>query len=177
MERTGPGFAPGIIDPDVDATDVSLSDTLPVPGEAFILDRDPAYGRPVLRIDPGDGASSAAAAVAGGKYFEFTVMASPGFVLAPESLTFLSARGGGAEPRGWVLRSSADGFASNIDSQPVPSQRPDLVTFIVDLSNDVFQGVQAMTFRIYSFVPSGGQSVEYVDVTLNGDVILGGSLD
>jgi hypothetical protein len=167
-ERTGPGFAPGIVDPNVGASDVSLSDNLPDPGEPFIADRDPSYGRPVLRIDPGDGSTSADEAVAGGTFFEFTVTANPGVLLALDNLTFSSARGGAAEPRGWVLRSSVDGFASNIDSEVVPSQRPDLTIFTVDLSDCQFQGLSAVTFRIYTFVPAGGQSVEYVDVTLNG---------
>jgi hypothetical protein len=169
-ERTGPGFAAAFADPDVEATDVSLSDSLPVPGEPFIADRDPAYGRPVLRIDPGDGSTSADDAVAGGRYFEFTVTAGQDLLLALDSLTFSSARGGGAMPRGWVVRSSVDGFASNIDTQEVLSQRPDLTNFTVDLTGLDFQGLSGVTFRIYSFVPSGGQSVEYVDVTLNGIV-------
>src|SRR5262249_56482922 len=100
--------------------------SLPRPGEAFIADRDPAYGRPVLRIDPGDMSSSPAQAVAGGRYFEFTVAADLDFFLNLTSLTFLCARGGGATPRGWVLPSSVDNFISNIDSQTVPTQRPDL---------------------------------------------------
>jgi hypothetical protein len=170
-ERTGPGFAPAMLDPDVDATDVSLSDDLPVPGEPFIADRDPSYGMPVLRIDPGGGSTSADKAVAGGKFFEFTVTASPGFLLALDDLTFSSARGGAAVPRGWVLRSSVDGFASNIDSEEVPSVRPDLTNFTVDLSGPEFQGLPEVTFRIYTFVPAGGQSLEYVDVTLNGIVV------
>jgi hypothetical protein len=167
-ERTGPGFAPGFVDPNVGASDVSLSDNLPVPTEPFIADRDPSYGRPVLRIDPGDGATNADEAVAGGTYFQFTVTANPDVLLALDNLTFSSARGGAAVPRGWVLRSSVDGFASNIDTEEVPSQRPDLTIFTVDLSGSQFQGLPEVTFRIYTFVPAGGQSLEYVDVTLNG---------
>jgi hypothetical protein len=169
-ERTGPGFEATTLADDAIATDVSLSPSLPRPGEPFIADRDPAYGRPVLRIDPGAMSSSPAEAVAGGRYFEFTVAADLDFFLNLTSLTFLCARGGGATPRGWVLRSSVDGFASDIDSQAVPTQRPDLTLFTVDLSGDEFQALDAVTFRIYSFVPSGGQSVEYVDVTLHGSV-------
>jgi hypothetical protein len=169
-ERTGPGFEPTTIADDAVATDLSLSPNLPSPAEAFIADRDPAYGRPVLRIDPGDMSSSPAQAVAGDRYFEFTVAAEVDFFLNLTSLTFSAARGGGATPRGWALRSSVDGFASNIDSQAIPTQRPDLTPFTIDLSGDEFQALDAVTFRIYTFVPSGGQSVEYVDVTLNGSV-------
>jgi hypothetical protein len=169
-ERTGPGFEPTTLAVDSVATALTLSPNLPTPGEPFIADRDPAYGRPVLRIDPGDNSSSRDQAVMGDRYFELTVASEPGFFLNLTSLTFLAARGGGATPRGWVLRSSLDGFASNIDASDVPTQRPDLTPFTIDLSGDEFQALDAVTFRIYTYVPSGGQSVEYVDVTLNGSV-------
>jgi hypothetical protein len=170
VDRTGPGFAATTIADNATATDVSLSDSLPDSFEPFIADRDPPYGRPVLRIDPGDGSTSADEAVAGGKYFQFTVSANDGFVLNLDNLTFAAARGGAATPRGWVVLSDVDGFTNPIDTQEVPSQRPDLTTFTVDLSDPSFQGLIDVTFQIYTFVPLGGQSVEYVDVTLNGNV-------
>jgi hypothetical protein len=170
VDRTGPGFAATTIADNATATDVSLSDSLPDSFEPFIADRDPPYGRPVLRIDPGDGSTSADEAIAGGKYFQFTVSANDGFVLDLDNLTFAAARGGVATPRGWVLLSDVDGFTNPIDTQEVPSQRPDLTTFTVDLSDPSFYGLIDVTFQIYTFVPLGGQSVEYVDVTLNGKV-------
>jgi hypothetical protein len=66
-----------------------------------------------------------------------------------------------------VLRSSLDNFASNIDTQLVETQRPELTVFwiwIVDLP------VDEVTFRIYTFVPAAGQSLDYRNVTLNGSV-------
>jgi|SRR6516164_160800 hypothetical protein len=168
-QRAGPGFEPTILADNAIATDVSLSSSLPSPGEPFIADRDPAYGRPVLRIDPGD-STNPSQAVAGGRYFEFTVAADLDFFLNLDSLTFRAARGGGATPRGWVLRSSLDNFAADIASMAVPTQRPELTDFTVDLRSDAFQALDAVTFRIYSFAPNSGQSVEYVDVALNGSV-------
>jgi hypothetical protein len=171
-ERTGPGFAPAIVDPDVDATDVSLSDDLPEPGEPFIADRVPPYGRPVLRIDPGDGSTTPEDAVAGGKFFEFTVTANEGFLLELDSLTFCAARGGASTPRGWVVQVSVDGGPFDFPNWcVVATVRPDLTAFSVDLSGPDFQDLSEVTFRIYTFVPAGGQSVEYVDVTLNGMVV------
>src|SRR5262245_47785129 len=151
-ERTGPGFAPAIVDPDVTATDVSLSDDLPVPAETFIADRAPKYGRPVLRIDPGPDSASKDEGIAGAKFYEVAVTADSDFCLCLDSLTFLSARGGASTPRGWVLRSSVDDFASNIDTQLVETQRPDLTQFAVDLSDPQFQDLSEVTFRIYTFV-------------------------
>jgi hypothetical protein len=85
-------------------------------------------------------------------------------------LTFDAARGGGAMPRGWALLSSVDGFANPIDTQEAMSQRPDLTSYKVDLSGPTFQGLTTVTFRMYVYVPGGGQSLEFSNVTLNGKV-------
>jgi hypothetical protein len=173
-DRTGPEFAPTTVDPNAIATDISLSDTLPDSFEPWIADRDPPYGRPVLRIDPCIVVCCACTpedAVDDDAYFQFTVAVNPGLSLALDSLVFFAARGGVSTPRGWVLRSDVDGFASNIDTQEVPTQRPELTPFLVDLSGPAFQGLSAVTFRIYTYITDPGTSVDYVDVTLNGMVV------
>jgi hypothetical protein len=167
-QRTGPGFAATDVDENAVATDISLSNSLPVPGENFIDDRSPAYGRPTLRIDPGSNSTNAAQAVANGTYFEFTLVADDGFFLDLDNLMFGGARGGSGTPRGWVVRSSADGFATNIATADMTTVRADLKLYIVDLSDPAYTNLTQITFRIYSYVPSGGQSVEYADVTVNG---------
>lgn len=167
-QRTGLGFAATDVDDNALATDVSLSDSLPVPGENFIDDRSPMYGRPVLRIDPGNNSTNAAQAVANGTYFEFTLVAVDGFFLDLDNLMFGGARGGSGTPRGWVVRSSIDGFATNIATADLTTVRADLRLYIIDLSDPAYTNLSEITFRIYSYVPSGGQSVEYADVTVNG---------
>ena len=167
-QRTGPGFAATTVDDYALASDVSLSDGLPVPGENFIDDRSPMYGRPVLRIDPGAGSTTPALAVANGTYLEFTLTADDGFFLDLDNLMFGAARGGSGTPRGWVVRSSVDGFANNIATADATTVRPDLKLYAVDLSNPAYTDLTEIIFRIYTYVPAGGQSVEYVDVTVNG---------
>jgi hypothetical protein len=166
-QRTGPGFAATTVDDFAMATDVSLSDALPVPGENFIDDRSPAYGRPVLRIDPG-GATTAAQAVTNGTYFEFTMTADDGFFLDLDNLMFGADRGGSGTPRGFVVRSSVDGFANNIATADLTTVRPDLKLYTADLSDAAYTDLTEITFRIYSYSPSAGSSTEYVDVTVNG---------
>ena len=167
-QRTGPGFAATTVDDFAMATDVSLSDGLPVPGENFIDDRSPMYGRPVLRIDPGAGSTTPALAVANGTYLEFTLTADDGFFLDLDNLMFGGARGGSGTPRGWVVRSSVDGFATNIATADLTTVRADLKLYTVDLSDPAYTDLTEIIFRIYTYVPAGGQSVEYVDVTVNG---------
>lgn len=167
-ERTGPGFAATAVDDYATATDVSLSDALPVPGENIIDDRSPMYGRPVLRIDPGANSTNAAQAVANDRYFEFTLTADDGFFLDLDNLQFGAARGGSGTPRGWAVRSDVDGFTNTIATADMTTARPDLKLYTVDLSDPAYTGLTEITFRIYSYAPNGGSSVEYVDITVNG---------
>jgi hypothetical protein len=169
-DRVGPGYEATATDPNVVATDVSISDSIPDSAECYIEVTDPPYDTRVLRLEPGPDSSSADQAVKNDRYFQFTVTADPGCSLSLDSLTFECARGGAATPRGWVVRSSLDNFASNIDTQLVETQRPELTFFwiwIADLP------VPEVTFRIYTFVPFGGQSLDYRNVTLNGSVVAG----
>jgi hypothetical protein len=170
--RTGPGYV--FADPDVIATDVSLSDSIPHPpaSEPFYISFfDPPYDTRVLRLEPGPDSTDADQAVKNNKYFEFTIMAAPDLSLDLDFLIFEAARGGGSTPRGWVLRSSVDGFTNNIATELVETQRPELSLFFVDLTDPQFQDLSEVTFRIYTFVPLGGQSLEYRNVLLFGSVV------
>lgn len=114
-----------------------------------------------------------AAAVANNQFFQFTTTPTPGFELDLTSLTFDAGRGGGSTPRGFVLRSSLDGFASDIATGTIPTVQPTLTPFSIDLSGISFQGItSALTFRIYGFTPSAPLvGVFYDDLTLNGTVV------
>jgi hypothetical protein len=164
LGTTGPGYQPTTVAANTTATDVSISPTVASATiENFGYPTDP-----VLRLEPGPGVTTAALAVANNTFFAFTVSANPGFVLNLNNLTFDAGRGGETTPRGWVLRSSVDGFASDIDTQLVPTVRPDFTAFTVNLSGAQFNDLSAVTFRLYDFVPGGGQSLEFDNVTLNG---------
>jgi hypothetical protein len=167
-QRTGPGFAATAVDDNASASDVSLSAALPVPGENFIDDRSPMYGRPVLRIDPGANSTNASQAVANDRYFQFTLTADDGFFLDLDNLQFGAARGGSGTPRGWVVRSDVDGFANNIATADLVTVRADLKLYTADLSDPAYTDLTEITFRIYSYAPNAGNSVEYVDITVNG---------
>jgi hypothetical protein len=170
--RSGIGWEATAFDPNVTAGDTYLSDSIPPSNEDYIEDppTGPLYGFPILRLEPGNNSNTPTEAVTKDKYFAFTVTAADGFTLNLSSLTFDAARGGAATPRGWVLLSDVDGFTTPIDQQDVPTQRPDLTHFAIDLSGPSYQGLTEVTFRMYSYLPGGGRSVEYSNVTLNGTV-------
>lgn len=107
-------------------------------------------------------------------YFGFTVTPNNGMTLNLDSLTLDAARAGGSA-RGFQIRSSADGFASNLSISPgstsLGSQRPTYTNYTVDLSGTTFDSIAStsLEFRVYPF---GGTNIfiDYDNVTLNGAV-------
>ncbi len=184
-DRSGDGYGASNVDPNATATDVSLADFdpdtlkgVPDSNECYIEDppTGPPYGFTILRLLPSNGLTGEDSrdpfeAVANDKYFAFTITANTGYVLNLQSLTFSAARGGGDTPRGWALLSDVDGFTNFIDNQDVPTVRNVLTDFTVDLSGASFQGLTEITFRMYSYAPHTGQSVEYHNLSLNGTVV------
>jgi hypothetical protein len=174
--RSGIGWEATNSDPNATAHDASLSDSIPPSNEDYVEFTSPSYvdangnNFPVLRFEPGNNSNTPAEAVTKDKYFQFTVDAADGFVLNLSSLEFDAGRGGNATPRGWVLLSNVDGYTNIIDTQEVPTVRPDQTHFTINLTGPSYQGLTTVSFRIYTYLPGGGRSIEYSNVTLNGKV-------
>ena len=134
------------------------------------------YGQQVLRAAITNTATpDEASAVNGGSYWGFTVQPNTGFKMNFSSFTFDAARGGAGTPRTWYLYSSLAGFTpgSAIAFADVPTVRPILTPFTVDLSGAQFQGLtNPVEFRMYLSTPATGQSLEFDNVTVNGTVIV-----
>jgi hypothetical protein len=119
---------------------------------------------------------TAADAVVNNQYFQFTVSAETGFELDLVSLTFDATRGGSSTPRGWVVRSSLDNFATDIAAADVPTQNPTLTSFNVDLTAIMFQDITSqVTFRIYGYAPTSGVGIFYDNIELHGAFEVAGS--
>src|SRR5262249_43499998 len=133
-----------------------------------------AYPTQVLRAEVNPTATpDQTSAVNTGTYWGFTVTPNAGFRMNFTSFTFDGARGGDATPRTWYLNSSVAGFSVNsaIASADVPTVRPTLTNFTVDLSGAQFQGlINPVEFRMYVSTPTNGQSLEFDNVTLLGTV-------
>jgi hypothetical protein len=170
--RSGTGYEATNFDPNVTAAGITISDSIPPSAEEYIEDppTGPLYGFPVFRFEVGGNSRTPAEAITKDKYFTFKITANNGTALNLTSLTFNVARGGSATPRGWVLLSDVDGFTNPIDMQDVPTVRNVQTPTTVDLSGASFQGLTEVTFRIYGYTPSSGQSVEFSDIILNGKV-------
>jgi hypothetical protein len=130
---------------------------------------------PFLRVDPQGSSANATEAVTNNKYFQFTLTPTANTDVDLTSLVFDVARGGAGTPRGYAVRSSADNFGANLATADILTVRPDYTPVTVDLSSAAFQNIQnltgGLTFRIYSYSPNGGASVDYDNITLNGTAV------
>jgi hypothetical protein len=130
---------------------------------------------PVIRLIPPGGTTNASTAVSNNAYFSFTVTPT-NVEMDLVSLTFEAARGGSSTPRGWVLRSSVDSYATNIDTDTISTVRTTLSTQTIDLTGAAFQNLtSAITFRIYFYTPSTSSSIEVDDITVTGSTTAVGS--
>lgn len=109
-----------------------------------------------------------ALAITNNAYFNFTVTANAGYVLNLTSLNFDAMRGGAGTPRGYVVRSSVDGFSANLAQSDIGTARPTFTNVNVDLSAAAFQNLPTITFRIYSYSSATTSSVDFDSFTVNG---------
>lgn len=169
FSRAGPGgngisissLTATTVSPNVSASDVSFSGSVAQQG---------AFGADLLAVVPNSTSTTAALAVANNSYFQFTVTPNAGQAMNLTSLTF-NAVFGDLPPAGFVLRSSADGYATNIDSQLVTAndyQNPAFYT--EDLTAAAYQNLtDPISFRVYSFgLRPDRTAMFYDDLTLNG---------
>jgi PEP-CTERM motif len=160
-------FSPTTLAPNVVASPASGAPSVPM----FAIVS--TGGNTYAQLMPFPGATTGATAVSTNSYFQFTVGPAAGFGLDLTTLEFDSSRGGAATPRGWVIRSSLDGFASNLAGPTdVPTADPIFTHYSIDLSGSAFQDLTSpLTFRIYSYVVDPSfQVMEYDNLTVNGAV-------
>ncbi len=173
--NASPTFAATTVDGGFTASNVTATTNAgPAPGTVFSFQVNTGnYPNPALQVNTQNGNTTAALAVTNGAFFTFTLTpnaGTPSYDLT--SLTFDAARGGAGTPRGYVVRSSRDSFGSDLAAADVPTARPTLTPVTVPLTGAAFTGLTtATTFRIYTYAPSEGTSVEYDNITINGTVI------
>jgi hypothetical protein len=164
--ESSPAFAPSSVAAGLIATPVT--DPAGTVGIEISSAATTPAGAPFLRLDPQGSSPDAATAVANNKYYEFSLTGDAGNTLNLTNLEFDVMRGGAGTPRGYVVRSSLDSFASNLSQADVETVRPNYTHIIVPLSA---LNVPGVTFRIYSYSPAGGSSLDYDNITVNGDVV------
>lgn len=111
-------------------------------------------------------------AVSENQYHEITVTADSGYELDLSSLTLKIMRGGTSGTRGFLVRSSVDGYASDLAGEALSTTYtwPTTRNVDIDLSGGSFQNLSTITFRFYSYLSSTSLTLHWDDVTLNGTV-------
>jgi hypothetical protein len=111
-----------------------------------------------------------ATAVSTGSFFEITLAPTPGNALNLASFTFDAAAA--TVGAGYVLRSSLDGYTTNLAAAPLSTLYPTFAAYNVSLAAASFQGVsEPVSFRVYTFTPATNPAAAYDNVTINGVTI------
>ncbi len=112
--------------------------------------------------------------VAENVYFTLDVAPQTGYELDLSTLTFNAARGGGATPRTYDVRTSLDGFAASLTGAvELLTARPTFTPVSIDLSGSQFQNITSpLTFQVRIMTPTVLQNVDFDDITINGEVAI-----
>ena len=101
---------------------------------------------------------TAALAVSSDSYVEYAMV---GANIETDEVSFLFAKGGASDPRGWELRASHDNYASTLATgvgvEAAPTWDP-----VVTVDTSALPPTTDLTFRLYIYTPSVG-SVAYAD--------------
>ena len=111
--------------------------------------------------------ASAADAIANNWYFDITL--TPASSMDLDAITLDWSRGGSSGTRGWFVRSSLDGYASDLYSNETPDGTP---TGLNHASFDLtgFTNLTtATTFRFYIYTPSTVRYMDFQDITFEGE--------
>jgi hypothetical protein len=108
-------------------------------------------------------------------YFAFSAKAGSG-LLYLSALTIKAYKGGNQTDTGWALQTSAKGitYADEVGCNPFPPtscKDPNAYQFNVDLSDEAYQGLASIDFRLYAYSPNdAGASypVTFGDILLEG---------
>lgn len=105
------------------------------------------------------------------KYFEFALTPNAGYRINFSSFAFNSQLSSLTGPNAWAVRSSLDGFTSNIGS---PTSATAVTLSTISLTAGAYQGItSAITFRVYGWGATSATSTFSInDFVFNGNVFV-----
>ncbi len=159
------GYAPAV---EV-TTGMTASGILSLGSNATVQENTGSFGDNIT-VRPSVAGSTFNDAIVNDDFFQFSLGSLSTNYFDLQSLAFHAYNGGMSTPRGWVLRSNLDGYASDIDSAFITATLNDVAPelFSVDLSS--FTGLSAVDFRIYAFAPTAGFAVNFGNIRVYGAV-------
>lgn len=110
-----------------------------------------------------------ATAIANDGYFEFSVSADAGYEFDIDSITFGARRAsGGTGANNLALRSSLDGFSTNLATQGITGTAADPTEVIFNLGESVQSVTGTVVFRIYGYARTAANA-NYGILVLSAD--------
>lgn len=107
------------------------------------------------------------------KYFEFTITPNSNYAMSLSTISFFEQKSG-TGPSNWVLRSSLDGYASNLNgaSAGTTSASFSATPQSIDLGLELQNITTAVTFRLYAYgATSSSGTWRLDDLTIEGNMI------
>lgn len=148
----------------------SLSNSATLPSFAF----HSTYGfatDPVLRATPFNGSTNSSNAIANNSYYGFSIKPSSGYTVSFTSLTFDVAQPVAGDIRGYVVRTSVDGYTTTIASADSTAVAATFQNVSVDLSGGAYQTLTTgLGVRIYIYTPGSGSGLLFDNHTFNGSI-------
>jgi hypothetical protein len=130
---------------------------------------DDGFGN-VLQTYPSLGSTSYATALANNSYYTITITPNAGYTVSLSRVVFEVGKGGSTDPRGYFIRSSVDGFASDIAAETLPSGAA-ASPVQKEIALDGFQDLSSVTFRFYVYTPSPpNSSVDFRNMSFEYDL-------
>jgi hypothetical protein len=124
----------------------------------------------VFQSYPSNTSTSHGTALSNNSFFTITLNLMAGSSMNLTSLAYNVGKGGSGDPRGYFIRSSVDGFASDIKAVTLPTGAQAAPgADLVDLSGASYQGLSSLALRFYIWTPFPvSNSVDWNNITLNG---------
>lgn len=126
----------------------------------------------LFSVSVNNSATSPLLAVLADQYFQFTIHPPAGKKLHLEAISLeASKEAPNSVGRGWVIRSSRDGFSTDLGTEEIIGPAPSWTDFRVDLPPSQFFNVsEPVTFRIYTYAANQLEFVDYDNIQIFGTV-------
>jgi len=182
-QNTGPQFAPTVANPNVMIANITIgSANINQEVDSPVGQNNQTYPTaPFNRVFTATVVSATEAdSIANNAYVFFTVTPNPGFALNLTGFSTQVGRGGLGGNRATYIYDSVDGFTAGGSitnlvtvANDATLSRPNSTTIMADLTAGRYQNLTApIEFRFYLATDGGGQSMDFDNVVLTGNVIV-----
>ncbi len=122
----------------------------------------------LFSVSVDNSATTPVTAVTNGQYFQFTISPPVGRTMTYQAIAFEAAKEApNSTGRGWVVRGSLDGFASDLGTQPIVGPAPTFTDFVLGLPPATYTEVAtSVTFRIYTYAAAPLEFVDYDNIQI-----------